>query len=180
VAGDIHDFGLENDAKSEVFTPIAQVPPDTLTYLKNNMYWFVKTANEPLAAAGPFREQLGAVDADVPASATQTMEKYLELSVAPRRVNLAIAEIVGPAALLLVRLGVYGVISYLVSQQTREIGIRMALGAERSQVFSSVMRLGLALAGSGVGAGVIVALLLTRWMKSLLFGVSATDFVTYV
>src|SRR5262249_60761468 len=71
VAGDIHDFGLENDAKSEVFTPIAQVPPDTLTYLKNNMYWFVKTANEPLAAAGPFREQLGAVDADAPASATQ-------------------------------------------------------------------------------------------------------------
>src|SRR5262249_47305356 len=111
---------------------------------------------------------------------TQTMERYLELSVAPRRFNLAMAEIFGGAALLLAALGVYGVISYLVSQQTREIGIRMALGAERREVFSSVMRGGVGLAGTGATAGVVTALFLTRWMKSLLFGVSATDLATYV
>jgi putative ABC transport system permease protein len=179
VVGDVRDFGLENDAKSEIFTPIAQVPPDTLIYLKNNMYWFVRTANEPLMTAGAFREELGKVDRDVPASATQTMERYLELSVASRRFNLQMAEIFGVAALLLATIGVYGVISYLVTQQTREIGIRMALGAERGEVFASVMRLGLGLAGAGVIAGVVAALILTRWMKSLLFGVSATDVLTY-
>jgi len=179
VVGDVRDFGLENDAKSEIFTPIAQVPPDTLSYLKNNMCWFVRTANEPLMAARAFREELGKVDRDVPASATQTMERYLELSVASRRFNLQMAEIFGVAALLLATIGIYGVISYLVTQQTREIGIRMALGAERGEVFSSVMRLGLGLASAGVIGGVVAALIMTRWMKTLLFGVSATDFLTY-
>jgi putative ABC transport system permease protein len=179
VVGDVHDFGLENDAKSEVFAPIAQVPPDTLSYLKNNMYWFMRTANAPLATAGAFREQLRAVDRDVPASSMQPMEGYLELSVAARRFNLAMAAIFGGAALLLAALGLYGVISYLVAQRTREIGIRMALGAEPRAVFASVMRLGLGLVSAGATAGLVCAFVLTRWMKSLLFGVSATDSQTY-
>jgi putative ABC transport system permease protein len=103
----------------------------------------------------------------------------LELSVAARRFNLRMAEMFGAAALLLATIGVYGIISYLVKQQTREIGIRIALGAERREMFASVIRLGLGLGGVGVVGGVVAALVLTRWMKSLLFGVSATDFLTY-
>ena len=98
---------------------------------------------------------------------------------ASRRFNTVMAEIFGGAALLLAIVGVYGVISYLVSQRTREIGIRMALGAEQKQVFASVMRVGLGLVGGGIAAGTFVALALTRWMKSLLFGVSPTDGQTY-
>ena len=179
VVGDVHDFGLDNDSRAEIYTPISQVPVETLSYLKNNMCWFVRTANEPLAAAGPFREELKKIDPEVPASSVRTVEQYFAQSVAPRRFNLMLVGIFGAASLFLAAMGIYAVISYSVAQRTHEIGIRMALGAQRFRLMRSIVGQGLLLVAGGAGIGLVMAIPLTRLMKGLLFGVSAADPATY-
>jgi len=180
VVGDVHDFGLETDARAEIFAPLPQVPAETISYLKNNMCWFVRTQNEPLMVAAPFRKELKRVDPDVPASSVRTVEQYLAQSVAPRRFNLTLVAIFGAAALLLAAMGIYAVISYTVAQRTREIGIRMAMGAQRGEVLRLILGDGLHLVARGAALGWVLALLVTRLMKGLLFGVSAADPATYL
>jgi len=179
VVGDVHDFGLDHDTKVEVFTPIAQVSADTVAYLKNNMYWLVRTGGEPLMLAGAFRREVQAVDRDVPATSAKTLEQYLEQSTAPQRFNATLVGIFAAAALVIASMGIYGVISYLVVQRTREIGIRLALGAQPGTVFGLVLAHGLRLVGAGVGAGLVAAVVMARMMASMLFGTSATDPATY-
>jgi putative ABC transport system permease protein len=180
VVGDVHDFGLENDSRAEIYAPIPQVPGDTLSYLKNNMCWFVRTENEPLSAAAPFREEVKKLDPDVPASNVRTVEQYMAQSIAPRRFTLVLVGIFGAAALFLAAMGIYAVLSYSVAQRTSEIGIRMALGAQRAEVFRLIVGNGLALVGGGAAVGLVTALLVTRLMKGLLYGVSAADPLTYL
>jgi len=180
VVGDVRDFGLETDARAEIFAPIPQVPAETISYLKNNMCWFVRTENEPLMAAAPFRKEVKRIDPDVPASSVRTVEQYLAQSVAPRRFNLTLVAIFGAAALLLAAMGIYAVISYTVAQRTREIGIRMAMGAQRGEVLRMILGDGLQLVAGGAALGWLLALLVTRLMKGLLFGVSAADPATYL
>ena len=179
VVGDVHDFGLDHDTKVEVFTPIAQVSADTVAYLKNNMYWLVRTGGEPLMLAGAFRREVQAVDRDVPATSAKTLEQYLEQSTAPQRFNATLVGIFAAAALVIASMGIYGVISYLVVQRTREIGIRLALGAQPGTVFGLVLAHGLRLVGAGVGAGLVAAVVMARMIASMLFGTSATDPATY-
>ena len=180
VVGDLHDFGLETDARAEIFAPIPQVPAETIFYLKNNMCWFVRTENEPLMVAAPFQMEVKRIDPDVPASSVRTVEQYLAQSVAPRRFNLMLVAIFGAAALLLAAMGIYAVISYTVAQRTREIGIRMAMGAQRGEVLRLILGDGLQLVAGGAALGWVMALLVTRLMKGLLFGVSAADPATYL
>lgn len=180
VVGDVRDFGLENEAKPEIYAPIPQVPTETISYLKNNMCWFVRTENEPLMVAAPFRKEVKRIDPDVPASSVRTVEQYLAQSIAPRRFNLTLVAIFGAAALLLAAMGVYAVISYAVAQRTREIGIRMAMGAQQGEVLRLIVGDGLRLVASGAALGLVLALLVTRLMKGLLYGVSAADPVTYL
>jgi putative ABC transport system permease protein len=179
VVGDIHDFGLDHEAQAEVYAPISQVPPGTIDYLKANMYWFLRTAGDPLPLATAFRRAVQGVDRDVPATSTRTLEQYLEQSLAPRRFNLILVGIFGAAALLIASMGIYGVISYFVMQRTREIGIRLALGAQREEVLRLILGHGLRLVATGVAAGLLAALLLARMIRSQLFGTSATDPATY-
>jgi putative ABC transport system permease protein len=96
-----------------------------------------------------------------------------------RRYPALLIGIFAALAVILAAIGIYGVISYAVSQQTREFGIRLALGAERKDILRLIMGRGLALAGGGIGVGLVVALIVTRWLGSLLFGVSPTDPATY-
>ena len=180
VVGDVHDFGLETDSRAEIFAPISQVPAETISYLKNNMCWFVRTENEPLMLAAQFRKEIKRIDPDVPASSVRTVEQYLAQSVAPRRFNLTLVAIFSAAALLLASMGIYAVISYTVVQRTREIGIRMALGAHRREVLGLILGEGLQLVGRGAALGLVLALLVTRLMKGLLFEVSSADPATYV
>jgi putative ABC transport system permease protein len=180
VVGDIHDFGLDNDSRAEIYTPIPQVPAGTLAYLKNNMCWFVRTANKPLTAAAPFREEVKKIDADVPASSVRTVEQYMAQSIAPRRFNLVLVSIFAAVALFLAAMGIYAVISYSVAQRTCEIGIRIALGAQRFEVLRLILKEGLLLVAVGAALGLVMAFLFTRLIKGLLFGVSAADPATYL
>jgi len=175
IVGDVHDFGLDSDYRAEIYTPIAQVPGPTLAYLRNNMCWFVRTGNEPLGVAAAVREEVRKIDADVPATSTRTLEQYLAQAVAPRQFNLVVVGFFGVAALLLATLGIYAVISYSVAQRTGEIGLRIALGAQRGEVFRLITGQGIRVVATGVIAGIVPAMALTGLMKSMLFGVSVMD-----
>ncbi len=175
IVGDVHDFGLDSDYRAEIYTPITQVPGPTLAYLRNNMCWFVRTANEPLSVAAAVREEIRKIDADVPATSTRTLEQYLAQAVAPQQFNLVVVGFFGVAALLLATLGIYAVISYSVAQRAGEIGLRIALGAQRGEVFRLITGQGIRVVATGVMAGIVPAMALTRLMKSMLFGVSVMD-----
>jgi putative ABC transport system permease protein len=126
------------------------------------------------------RGQVWAVDKDQPISNIQTMERLMAKSVAPRRFNLLLLGVFALVGLALACVGLYGVMSYTVTQRTREIGVRMAMGAQRGDVLRLVIREGMKLAFIGALLGLGGALALTRLLKTLLFGVSATDPLTFI
>jgi putative ABC transport system permease protein len=125
------------------------------------------------------RQAIYAVDPRLPAADVRTVEMLLDEMVAPRRLRAALLAAYAGLALLLAAVGIYGVLAYFVTQHTAEIGIRIALGAQAGDVLRFVLRRGMGLALSGVGLGLIASLMLTQWMKTLLFGVSATDPLTF-
>jgi putative ABC transport system permease protein len=175
VAGDVKHFGLETETTLEVYVPISQVPDPTTIWLANNMYWVVETEGEPLAAASAVREEIAAVDPNVPASFVRSMDQWLAASLAPRRFNLQLVAAFALAALLLAVIGVYAVAASAVATRTREIGIRTALGASRRDVTLLVLRGGLGPVVLGVIAGAIAAVLSSRVLAGLLFGVTPHD-----
>ncbi|MCM3903270.1 MAG: FtsX-like permease family protein [Pyrinomonadaceae bacterium] len=132
------------------------------------------------AVEGAFRRELQAVDRDVATANVRTLEDYISDSVAPRRFNLRVLTIFSLAALLLAATGIYGMVSYTVTQRTPEIGIRLALGAGRTSVFRLILGQGLKLVLLGLALGLVGALALTRVIRSLLFGVTPSDAFTFV
>jgi len=118
------------------------------------------------------------VDKNLPVFAIQTMEDVLAQWLAPRRFNLLLMSVFAGVALALAAVGIYGVVSYSVSQRTRELGVRVALGAQPRDLLALVIRQGLVLAVTGVVMGLVVSFGLTRWLATLLFGISATDPIT--
>src|SRR5882762_2527457 len=140
----------------------------------------VRTGVEPISLATALRNAVWAVDKDQPVSNIDTMEHIVAGAVARQRFSTMLLGIFATLALLLAAVGIYGVMSYSVAQRTREIGIRMALGARRGDVLKMTVKQGLKLVVIGVAVGLVAAFILTRVMASLLFGVSATDPVTFV
>jgi putative ABC transport system permease protein len=135
--------------------------------------------NNP-ALAGQVKNQIWSIDKQIPVTKLRPMTDVMSASLAAQRFNMTLMGIFAAVALALAAIGIYGVISYSVTQRTHEIGIRMALGAETGDVLRGVLREGLLLAGIGVAIGIGAAFALTRVMSSLLFGVSTTDPVTFV
>jgi putative ABC transport system permease protein len=172
VVGDVKEMGLEAPAKAEMFFPYQQLPamlwnmPRDLT---------VRTTGNPLGMANAVRQAVWSVDPAQPVSNVRTMEEILSEEVTQRRIAMTLLAAFAALALLLASLGIYGVLSYAVAQRTQEIGIRMALGANRRDVLRLVMSDGLRLAGAGVVIGLGASLALTHLMTRLLFGVSASD-----
>jgi putative ABC transport system permease protein len=140
----------------------------------------VSTNIAPLSLAGTVRGAVWDIDKDQPVSNIRTMEDILSESVARQRFSMLLLGIFAALALVLAAVGIYGVMSYSVAQRTHEIGIRMALGAQKSDVLKLAVGGGLKLVLIGVVIGLVAAFILTRVMSSLLFGISATDPTTFI
>jgi predicted permease len=169
VVADVKRYGLEAEARSEIYSPILQNAE------VGDIDLVVRAAGDPLKLAQAARRQVWEIDSNLPVIDVMSMEQRLAESVEPRRFQTLLFGLFAALALVIATVGIYGVISYAVSQRTQEIGIRMALGAQASDVLRMVIWRGISLALIGVAMGVAAALALTRVMKNLLFEVSATD-----
>jgi len=172
---DVKDRGLDAASSFDIYIPFRQTHEDAVVELRNNQFWVVRTAADPLALANSFREQVRSVDGDVPASNVRSMDQYLSLTLAPRRFNLQLVSIFSLAALVLAVAGIYSVISYSVNQQAHEIGVRMAMGAQKSHVLKMVIGDGIQPVLAGLALGLLGVWGLGRALSSLLFAVSASD-----
>ncbi len=172
VVGDTKLYGLANPARLEIYVPFRQVVGGSMTLL-------VKSAVEPSVLTSEIRRALASIDKDQPVYAIATMEQYVRDSVSTRRITFIVLGCFSGLALVLAGIGVYGVISYSVSQRRQEIGIRMALGAQSKDVLRMVLAQGAKIAAAGVLTGLAASLCLTRLMAKLLFSVSSADPLTF-
>jgi predicted permease len=183
VVGHVKHFGLDSDATSkiqyQVYLPFVQLPDQIVPLAVSGMTMMVRTTVDPLSLASAVRRRVSGSDGEQPVFDVQTMDQIISDSVAGRRFSMLLLAVFAGLALLLATVGIYGVISYNSTQRTHEIGIRMALGAERTDVLRLVVGQGLRLSLIGIGAGLAAALGLTRLMSSMLYGVRPTDIVTF-
>lgn len=175
IVGDVRQFEMDIAPKPQVYFPYTQMP---YTFLAPRDL-VVRTNVDPLSLAAAVRNEVWAVDKDQPVSNISTMEEILSTSVSRQRFSTLLLAIFATVALVLAAVGIYGVINYSVTQRTHEIGIRMALGASSRDMLKLVAWQGFKLVSIGVSIGLVLAFILTRLMQSLLFGVSATDPVTF-
>jgi putative ABC transport system permease protein len=172
VVGHVKHRGLEGESPVQYYIPFRQMPV-------NGVFMVVRTATEPTSLAGAVRGAIQGVDPELPVFRVTTMERMVADSMTQRRFAMTLLGVFALVALTLASVGLYGVMSYSVTQRTNEIGIRMALGAKVTDVLAMVVRQGMTLSLAGVGIGLAGAFALTRVMQTLLFGVSATDPLTY-
>jgi predicted permease len=181
VVGDTRNDGLDNEPEPVMFIPQAQVPdPVNMLNLRlSPMAWLVRTQSEPLAMSNAIQEQLRQ-STGLPAAEVRSMAEVVSRSVSRQKFNMWLMSVFGCAALLLAAIGIYGLMAYSVEQRTQEIGIRMALGAQGSQVKNMIVRQGMILAIVGVIVGLGAAFGLARFIATFLFGVTKWDPMVFV
>jgi putative ABC transport system permease protein len=173
VVGNVRHNGLDEEEQPEYYNPFFQMPDRQINLV-------VRSANaDPASLTSIVRGAIKSVDKDQLIWEVKTMNERISQSVAPRRFQMTLLGVFAALALVLASIGIYGVMSYAVTQRTHEIGLRMALGAQTRDVLRLVVGQGMMLAGIGIVAGLAAALALTRVMASLLYGVSATDPMTF-
>jgi putative ABC transport system permease protein len=171
IVGDVRQYGLDQSSNMEVY--IAQAQDVNFAY-----ELVARTSLEPKLLERTVREAFMAVDKTQPVFRVTSLEKYLESSLAQRTFTLALLALFGALALALAAVGIYGVVSYTVSLRTREVGIRIALGADRRNVLGLILRQGLALTGAGLAAGFLASLALSRLLASMLYQMRPVDLAT--
>jgi putative ABC transport system permease protein len=176
IVGDVRQAGLNSEALPEFYTPFTQ---EHQRFVRPRVL-FVRTTGDPLSLITAVKSQIWSVDKDQPINDVRTMEEIVTQWLAPRRFNLLLLGAFAALALVLASVGIYGVISYAVSQRTREIGVRLALGAQARDILKLIVGQGMVLTLGGVTIGLIASFVLTRWLESLLFSVSATDPLTFI
>jgi predicted permease len=173
VVGRVKQYALDEDSRIALYLPQSQYPARAMNVV-------LKSARNPLSEIAEVTEQVRELDRDLPIYHLLTMQQRVAESLARRRFSTLLMMVFAGLAMLMAAIGIYGVIAYLVNQGTREIGIRMALGASPGNILGLVTRTGMLLALAGVTAGVAGAFGLTRWMRSMLFGVAANDPLTFL
>jgi predicted permease len=177
IVGNVRENGLGNAGVGVMYVPQSQMT-EGLTALANSVIplsWCVRTATDPSSLRVAIERELHAVDGQMPVSRERLMTEVLSAAVARQSFNMVLLSIFAGVALMLAAIGIYGLMSYSVDQRTQEIGIRMALGADRGRMLRVVLREGMTLAILGVVLGLALAYGLTRLLASLLFGVKASD-----
>lgn len=172
IVGDVKHEGLEEQTSAQTYEPYAQQPFSGMTLI-------ARTAGDPARLSGAIRGEVLKIDKEQPVSNVRTLKDYLSTSVAQQRFSVLLLGIFAAVAMALACVGIYGVLSYSVTQRRREIGVRMALGAARRDVLRLVVGHAMLLTLTGVAIGLGAAFALTRAMSTLLFGVSATDPTTF-
>jgi putative ABC transport system permease protein len=173
VAQDVHQEGLDKAPRPQMYRPFDLAPREAGFFL-------IRAKGDPAALTAAARKAVAAADPNVLVHDVAVLEQRLAGSVAAQRFNLLLLALLSGLALALAAVGLYGVLGYIVAERTREIGIRMALGAERRRVLSLVIRQGLTLAAIGIGIGLPGAFAASRLLRGSLFGVTAADPLTYV
>jgi ABC-type antimicrobial peptide transport system permease subunit len=173
IVGDMRHFGLDIDPKPEMYVPFAQSGYSTAIYV-------VRSNQDPQILLAAIRREIQAIDPAVPLANVRSFENLIGDSVAPRRLAVVLLGVFAGVAVLLAGVGIYGVMSFLVVQRTHELGVRMALGAQRSDVLKLVLVRSLKLISAGTIIGLIIAVMSTRTLQALLYSVSAFDMATFV
>ena len=179
VVGDYHHNGLLTPVKRAWFVPLNQWANSAGGNTRRAMTLAIKTTTDPHSLIAPVRTMVRQMDPDLPLTQVTTMDEVLSAATQEQRFTMALMAGFAALALVLAAVGIYGVISYSVSQRTREIGIRLALGADVSAVRSLVLRQGLMPAVSGIAIGLGLAVMLTRYLRTLLYGVAPLDPLTF-
>lgn len=172
VVGDTRHTGLDSNPRTEIFLPHLQEPYGSMTYV-------VRPARDSAALLQAVKTEVWAVNKDLPFSSVATIDELVSRSLGERRFNLLLLGSFAAIALTLASIGIYGLMSFSTSRRTHEFGVRMALGAQTRDVITLVLREGLVLTMTGVALGLAASIVLTRLLSSLLFGVTATDPVTF-
>jgi len=180
IVSDIRHFGLDVDTEPEAFIPMRQGFTQLGDNLGRSLTLMIRTASDPLATAPAVRAVVASVDPQQPVGLMRTMDDLIAESVGARRLNFVLVSTFAMVALLLTAAGLYGVMAYLVTERTREIGVRMALGASSRQVVGMVLGQAGVMIAIGIAIGVAGAMIVSRAIGSLLFGVSALDPRIYV
>ena len=185
--------GITNDAVREIVGVVGDVKRNGITAEMPAQYYLpfkqaiifsppiiIRSAGDPLALVGPLRDQLAQLDRNIPLYRVSSVDDYVSLAAAQPRFQTVLVTSFAVLALLLSAIGLYAVLSYMVAQRTPEIGLRLALGAQRDNVLGLILRQGMLLAATGLAIGIVVSLLLTRFMQEMLYGVGRFDPATFV
>jgi predicted permease len=166
------NYGVDQPSRVETYRPLTQSPTSG-----GNLV--LRAGVNPASVSGPARDAIFSIDANVPLSQTRELAEIVDENVAPRRLSVLLLSAFAALALVLSAVGIYGVMSYMVTQRTQEIGVRIALGAQRGDVMRLILQNGMALLLTGLGIGLAGAFALSRFLQSLLFEVKSTDIMTF-
>jgi putative ABC transport system permease protein len=172
VVGDVRQYGLDREAPMQIYLPVAQFSTTVMSLV-------VRTSGDALAMAGAVKKEIHEIDKDLAAFEVATIDELLAETIALRRFSMTLLIIFALVAMSLAAIGIYGVISYSISQGTHELGVRIALGATASDILKLVLKQGMAMTGLGMAIGLVAAYGLTRLLSSLLYDVTATDPATF-
>ena len=179
VAADTRWRGPAEPPSPEFYLPAAQIPAGAWEWIQRTLYVAVRTSGEPSTVINPLRAAIAPIVPGVPLFDVRTMEQRIGASLQTARFNTLLLTILGSLGVVLAVVGIYGVIAYFVTRRTRELGVRMALGASRADVITLVIRQALWPVGLGIAIGLAASLAATRLLTNQLFGVAPADPVTF-